>query len=442
MKLVAGLLLIAAASLRLRRATASSAPFPGWSWDNLATFTYGSNETIVDAQNRTSGADSPEEIDWKVKYDLVLIDNVLSSVGCSNTKHDINWTSCNDFKAERCADIKKKDPKKPCFVYRGGPFGCFSMEDQSVDPDEKWYNYLTKKTLRLKDTWLVDRAGVQLPGQCDFRKQEAQDYWLTQQVFGPNMRWLKDKNVDGMFSDSGLIMGWGGDRHNITIGDRNELFNATSVLMKRMAQGLHEHNKILTFSLKDHFSSIKKTGGGTSGGTLCDPKLDPNSTSMGVNCFPYGEEVLFEIMGDTPWIPFREYNIPSRDFGKAPQPDGCAAAIVNHAMEAQRGPTLSCNNDGSMNKTLFPSPYGNISWFGQHEASLAAHMLGMEEGSYFGSGMHWSDVGWHVWWPEYDKPLGRPKGPFTRNGYTFTRSFEHVDVTFDCSTLKATFRGW
>ena len=37
----------------------------------------------------------------------------------------------------------------------------------------------------------------------------------------------------------------------------------------------------------------------------------------GLRCFPYGEEVLFELLGSSVvWMPFREYNIPSRDFGK------------------------------------------------------------------------------------------------------------------------------
>ena len=80
-------------------------------------------------------------------------------------------------------------------------------------------------------------------------------------------------------------------------------------------------------------------------------------------------------------------------------------------MEAQRRPSFACNNDGAQNSTVIPTPYGNISWQSQHELSLAAFMMGMEEGSYFGSGRHWDDPGWHVWWPEYDRPLGRPVDP-------------------------------
>ena len=36
--------------------------------------------------------------------------------------------------------------------------------------------------------------------------------------------------------------------------------------------------------------------------------------------------------------------------------------------------------------------------------------------------------------PEYDRPLGPPKGPAKRDGYVFTREFEHVSVRVDVET--------
>ena len=107
------------------------------------------------------------------------------------------------------------------------------------------------------------------------------------------------------------------------------------------------------------------------------------------DCFPYGEDVLAEIMGDTwggsngTFVPFREYNIPSRDFGKGDsktmdpatlklaQARGCAAAIVDHAIEARRGSTIACNNDGAPGLVngsagFGPGPYGNLTYLQQH----------------------------------------------------------------------------
>ena len=54
--------------------------------------------------------------------------------------------------------------------------------------------------------------------------------------------------------------------------------------------------------------------------------------------------------------------------------------------------------------------------------------------------MHWSDWGWETWWPEYDRPLGKPLGPFEREGkYKFSREFEHLSVKLDCDGLATSF---
>lgn len=433
-----------------------------WSWDSISTFTYGTNTSCCDSSSSVnlsccSGIDSLKEIKWKLQYDIVLIDNDLSSPGCQNQNRTVNWTKCNDFKSARAADVRAVSPSKPIFVYRGGPFGCDPGVSDGAgpsSPSRKWFDYLsaTPQWRTVGETWITDRFGVVVPGTCDFRKESAQNFWLTQMVFGkaepdqaePPQRWIKDTNISGFFSDSGLVMGWKGTGLNITVQDEREIFNATCTTMRRMAQHLNNEKKYLTFSLKDHFSSIKKTGGGSSGGILCDPNLTPTQPAPG-GCWMYGEEVLFEIMADSVWIPFREYNIPSRDFGKdntTVQPDGCAAAVADHAIESQKMPTMACNNDGAPNATLFPfnyTPSGKTSWLEQHKVSLAAHLMGMERYSYFGSGMHWDDPGWHIWWPEYNNRLGEPLTQYTRNGYAFSRSFEFLNVSLDCATLETNF---
>jgi len=38
---------------------------------------------------------------------------------------------------------------------------------------------------------------------------------------------------------------------------------------------------------------------------------------------------------------------------------------------------------------------------------------------------------WLKRFPEYDLPLGPPKGPATQDGYTYTREFEHASVFLD-----------
>ena len=99
-------------------------------------------------------------------------------------------------------------------------------------------------------------------------------------------------------------------------------------------------------------------------------------------------------MGDAEWIPFRQYNIPSKDLGKDAQ--GCVAAVENVAIETARGPTFICCNDA--NKSFDGGAGLN--------ASLAAYLMNADEDSYFGPGAHWNNAGWDGKSPRYRWHLG------------------------------------
>ena len=46
----------------------------------------------------------------------------------------------------------------------------------------KWFDSITGVTRHLSDTWLVDRSGSTVPGQCDFRKVKAHNCSLNVNV--------------------------------------------------------------------------------------------------------------------------------------------------------------------------------------------------------------------------------------------------------------------
>ncbi len=63
---------------------------------------------------------------------------------------------------------------------------------------------------------------------------------------------------------------------------------------------------------------------------------------------------------------------------------------------------------------------------------LACFLIAAEKSSYFcySWGYHHNDGGL-AWYPEYDKPLGPPRGPARRDGWIYTRQFEHANVWVD-----------
>ena len=75
---------------------------------------------------------------------------------------------------------------------------------------------------------------------------------------------------------------------------------------------------------------------------------------------------------------------------------------------------------------------------------MAAFLIGAGQYAYFGCG-HWNAAGDDTtpltWHPEYDKPLGAPKGPAKYKAGIWTRSFASgTDVMFDTKTNKGTIK--
>lgn len=69
---------------------------------------------------------------------------------------------------------------------------------------------------------------------------------------------------------------------------------------------------------------------------------------------------------------------------------------------------------------------------------LACFLVAAEKYSYFCYSWGWlPEWGSLVWYPEFDKPLGPPKGQAVRKGWTYRREFEHASVFVDLETKEA-----
>jgi hypothetical protein len=71
---------------------------------------------------------------------------------------------------------------------------------------------------------------------------------------------------------------------------------------------------------------------------------------------------------------------------------------------------------------------------------LAIFLVCAEKNSYVyphdGYGVK-NSITWLKTFPQYEKKLGAPKGPALKDGYVYTRSFEHLDVWLDIKNKKA-----
>lgn len=74
---------------------------------------------------------------------------------------------------------------------------------------------------------------------------------------------------------------------------------------------------------------------------------------------------------------------------------------------------------------------------------LAIFLVCAEKYSYFRIHEGYSaneDDRWMRWFPEYDRPLGPPEGPATRDGFRYTRSFQHATIQLDIKNRTASIQ--
>jgi len=70
---------------------------------------------------------------------------------------------------------------------------------------------------------------------------------------------------------------------------------------------------------------------------------------------------------------------------------------------------------------------------------LAWFLVAAEANTYFCYTWGYREMhGTFDWYPEFDRPLGPPKGAAVRDGWTFRREFEHASVTVNLETKAAT----
>ncbi|TWT80409.1 hypothetical protein CA13_18250 [Planctomycetes bacterium CA13] len=97
---------------------------------------------------------------------------------------------------------------------------------------------------------------------------------------------------------------------------------------------------------------------------------------------------------------------------------------------------LSAWRDGKMKQT----PHDEVLRMAQKDITfpLACFLVGAEPNCYFCYTWGWNpEEGSLDWYPEFDKPLGPPKGDAVQRGWTFQREFEHATVFVDLENRTA-----
>jgi len=97
-------------------------------------------------------------------------------------------------------------------------------------------------------------------------------------------------------------------------------------------------------------------------------------------------------------------------------------------------------NFNMRNKELMKKPHEELAKLAREQITfpLASFLIAAGPQSYFCYTWGWlGEHGTFDWYPEFDKPLGAPKGEATREGWTYRREFEHASVFVDLEKKAA-----
>ncbi len=134
--------------------------------------------------------------------------------------------------------------------------------------------------------------------------------------------------------------------------------------------------------------------------------------------------------------------------GKASYEEYVAKGIEAMQKAARQGKIIAFTTGlaASKNKSKMGIDEGHSAVQSDQQARAAlAYPLGIflicaEKYSYFRVHEGYAADGnnrWMRWFPEFNRPLGPPRGPAKKDGYRYTRTFEHASVTLDIKKRTA-----
>jgi hypothetical protein len=400
----------------------SQLPWP-WEWEEPAhTLTWGTssfrNCSTLDRHSTRDCLDSIRELDLMLTRDVVYIQGYDFARELAEDDFSPALLEARALRAHMAA----RGSSKPYAIlgYRGdvvGPSANSTRSQYARDPAYQGF-WLRDDAGEYHDCGLLDpRHGApDCSPLWDFRNASARAFYI-EDLLRENNR----STFDGVFVDSGDAVAMS---VNLTVQTRRDIFNATAQLWKELSIEANTAASdrdwrpvfVVTPSLKDHLGVDLD---GDDGHPVCNA-----STPMDVACAPYGEEAIYAVIGNKVWAPHRQFNFPSRDFGK--NSAGCAALARTVIGQGHRGPQMltcnGCNQSTTEGQQMF-------------KASFAAYLIGAERHSYFGAGMHFhNDSAWDFAWPDLQRPIGEPDGIATvsSDGLHFRRVFKHVTAELDC----------
>ena len=346
--------------------------FPDFSWDRVPLYAHFGYDTNL----------TPAQFDFVAKH------FPLVTFAAGRIRENVE----KEF-AVGAAELKKRNPAiKVLFYFPGDtPHAPFTLSNASFPKD----GFLEKPTVSKSINRETGKQSVRTRYHFDKSRADVREWWAT-----VAQKAVQEHGCDGIFAD-----GLGGDGGQDVPPEKRAAINAGTLSMCRLAQ----------------------------------EKMGPGGLII-FNPLHGGEGAEFLPVTDGAMIDNFDRTMFHQDAAKSP--GGKELSLMAEDIEAmskasKQGKIVIFKGWPGFHQKdaeLMKRPHEELVKLARAYITfpLASFLVAAGPHCYFQYTWGWlPDCGTFEWYPEFDKPLGPPKGDAKRDGLKFTREFEHASVFVD-----------
>lgn len=372
----------AIATLPAGNGTPAHPAFPEFSWDRIPLYMH-----IRKAKSFTD-----EEIKFLARFPLITFEK-------ANGYLDHGSIEAGTLKAAR--DVKKINPKTKILYYRNVivHYGGYAAD---------------KELAKISDAMLQDRNGNsklvrERVKAYDLSNAALRNWWVN-----TCKTMTADPAIDGIFLDGNIkALEPGYLKRQIGAEKKKRTMDSYHLMMKQTRQAIGSNKLMIANILRARFK---------------------NAGLEYLNYFDGSYlEGFFHNVGDAS---YEEYVAKGIDAIQKAARQGKIIAFTTGFTAPKNTSELGIDEGHAMVESDAQARARLV-------YPLAIFLICAEKHSYFRIHEGYSadkNDRWMRWLPEYDRPLGPPKGPATKDGFRYTRTFRHATVQLDIQKRTASIQ--
>lgn len=346
--------------------------YPAFSWDRVPVYAHFGYDPAL----------KPEQYDFLAKHFSLV------SFAAGSMREEVEKGI-----AKGAAEIKKRNPSVKVLFYFAGDIlhSPFTLSNESFPKD----GFIEKPSVRKLTDPKTGKQTEQVRHYFDKSKPVTREWWA-----GVAEKAVKEYGCDGIFADGLASFG-----HNLVTPEKEAAIR----------EGINTMSK------------LAKEKMGPKGLLLFNPLHGEENSEY----LPVTDGAMIDNFDRTMFLKDAEKEPGAKDL------DMMAGDIEAMIKASKAGKIIifkAWPGFHQKNKELMKRPHEELVKIAARNITfpLASFLIAAGPNCYFQYTWGWSsDNGTFDWYPEFDKPLGAPKGDATRDGFKYKREFEHASVFVD-----------